>query len=77
VDFTEDFRASTFKVFFRRDRHWRSGKGIKCKKVLRCDAKARLKHDEYAKSFGAKGLAFIKVEKGVDGAYRRMENRPS
>jgi len=64
VDFTEEFRGSKFKIF--------SGavanqgvvkainvKGFACRHAGQVDTMT-----EYAKSFGAKGLAFIKVEGG-------------
>jgi aspartyl-tRNA synthetase len=68
VDLTEDFRASTFKVF--------SGAVANCGVVKALNAKGMAgatqgqieTMTDYAKSFGAKGLAYIKVEKGADGA---------
>ncbi|MGA2685171.1 MAG: aspartate--tRNA ligase [Verrucomicrobiota bacterium] len=67
-DFTEEFRASKFKVF--------SGAVVAGGVVKALNAKGMAgatqgqieTMTEYAKSFGAKGLAYIKVEKGADGA---------
>src|SRR5687768_1251814 len=64
VDFTEEFRASTFKVF--------SGPVAKGGVVKAMNARGLAgatqgqieTMTEYAKSFGAKGLAYIKVENG-------------
>ncbi|HEV8544336.1 MAG TPA: aspartate--tRNA ligase [Verrucomicrobiae bacterium] len=64
VDFTEEFRASSFKVF--------SGAIANCGVVKALNAKGMADATQgqietmtdYAKSFGAKGLAFIKVENG-------------
>ena len=64
VDFTEDFRASTFKVF---SGAIASGGVVKAMNVkgLACATQGQIETmTEYAKSFGAKGLAFIKVEGG-------------
>ena len=64
VDFTEEFRASTFKVF---SGTIAAGGVIKAlnAKGLACATQGQIETmTEYAKSFGAKGLAFIKVEKG-------------
>ena len=62
VDFTEDFRASTFKVF---SGAIANGGVVKAMNVkgLACATQGQIETmTEYAKSFGAKGLAFIKVE---------------
>jgi aspartyl-tRNA synthetase len=64
VDFTEDFRASTFKVF---SGAISSGGVVKAMNVkgLACATQGQIETmTEYAKSFGAKGLAYIKVEGG-------------
>lgn len=64
VDFTDDFRASTFKVF---SGAVASGGVVKAlnAKGLACATQGQIETmTEYAKSFGAKGLAFIKVEAG-------------
>ncbi|MSU63152.1 MAG: aspartate--tRNA ligase [Pedosphaera sp.] len=64
VDFTEDFRASTFKVF---SGAIASGGVVKAMNVkgLACATQGQIETmTEYAKSFGAKGLAYIKVENG-------------
>ena len=64
VDFTEDFRASTFKVFSGTIANGGVVKAINAK-GLACATQGQIETmTEYAKSFGAKGLAFIKVEKG-------------
>ncbi len=64
VDLTEDFKASTFKVF---SGAIASGGVVKAlnAKGLACATQGQIETmTEYAKSFGAKGLAFIKVEGG-------------
>ncbi len=64
VDLTEDFRSSSFKVF---SGAVQSGGVIKAinAKGLACATQGQIETmTEYAKSFGAKGLAFIKVEGG-------------
>ena len=62
VDFTEDFRASTFKVFSGAVASGGVVKAINAK-GLACATQGQIETmTEYAKSFGAKGLAFIKVE---------------
>ncbi len=64
VDFTDDFRASTFKVF---SGAVANGGVVKAMNVkgLACATQGQIETmTEYAKSFGAKGLAFIKVEGG-------------
>ena len=64
VDFTEDFRASTFKVF---SGAIAGGGVVKAMNVkgLACATQGQIETmTEYAKSFGAKGLAYIKVENG-------------
>ena len=67
VDFTDDFKASTFKVF---GGAVASGGVVKAMnaKGLACATQGQIETmTEYAKSFGAKGLAFIKVEKSDSG----------
>jgi aspartyl-tRNA synthetase len=64
VDLTEDFRNSTFKVF---SGAIASGGVVKALNArgLACATQGQIETmTEYAKSFGAKGLAFIKVEGG-------------
>ncbi len=64
VDFTEEFRASTFKVF---SGAIANGGVVKAMNVkgLACATQGQIETmTEYAKSFGAKGLAYIKVENG-------------
>jgi aspartyl-tRNA synthetase len=64
VDFTEEFRASTFKVFSGTITAGGVVKALNAK-GLACATQGQIETmTEYAKSFGAKGLAFIKVEKG-------------
>jgi aspartyl-tRNA synthetase len=64
VDLTEDFRASTFKVFSGAIASGGVVKAINAK-GLACATQGQIETmTEYAKSFGAKGLAFIKVEGG-------------
>jgi aspartyl-tRNA synthetase len=63
-DFTEEFRASTFKVF---SGAVQSGGVVKAlnAKGLACATQGQIEAmTEIAKGFGAKGLAFIKVEGG-------------
>ena len=62
VDLTEDFRTSTFKVFSGAVASGGVVKAINAK-GLACATQGQIETmTEYAKSFGAKGLAFIKVE---------------
>jgi len=64
VDFTEEFKSSTFKVF---SGAIASGGVVKAlnAKGLACATQGQIETmTEYAKSFGARGLAFIKVEGG-------------
>ncbi len=64
ADFTDDFRSSTFKVF---SGAIASGGVVKAlnAKGLACATQGQLETmTEHAKSHGAKGLAFIKVEGG-------------
>jgi aspartyl-tRNA synthetase len=64
VDFTEEFRNSTFKVFSGAVTHGGVVKAINVK-GLACATQGQMDNlTNIAKSFGAKGLAFIKVEGG-------------
>jgi aspartyl-tRNA synthetase len=63
-DLTEDFKSSTFKVFSGAIASGGVVKAINAK-GLACATQGQIETmTEYAKSFGAKGLAFIKVENG-------------
>jgi aspartyl-tRNA synthetase len=64
VDFTEDFRASTFKVFSGAIANGGVVKAINAKGLAGATQGQIETMTEYAKSFGAKGLAYIKVEGG-------------
>ena len=64
VDFTEEFRASTFKVFSGAIGNGGVVKAINAKGLAGATQGQIETMTEYAKSFGAKGLAFIKVENG-------------
>jgi aspartyl-tRNA synthetase len=64
VDFTEEFRASTFKVFSGVVANGGVVKALNAKGLADATQGQIETMTEYAKSFGAKGLAFIKVEKG-------------
>ncbi|HEY3857167.1 MAG TPA: aspartate--tRNA ligase [Verrucomicrobiae bacterium] len=64
VDFTEDFRKSSFKVFSGAIANGGVVKAINAKGLADATQGQIETMTEYAKSFGAKGLAFIKVEKG-------------
>lgn len=64
TDFTEEFRASKFKVFSGTIANGGVVKAINAK-GLACATQGQIQTmTDYAMSFGAKGLAFIKVEKG-------------
>ncbi|HEY9172372.1 MAG TPA: aspartate--tRNA ligase [Verrucomicrobiae bacterium] len=64
ADFTEEFRTSTFKVFSGAVANGGVVKAINAK-GLACATQGQIEAmTETAKSFGAKGLAFIKVEGG-------------
>jgi len=64
VDFTEDFRGSTFKVFSGAIANGGVVKAINAKGMA-CATQGQIDTmTDLAKSFGAKGLAFIKVEGG-------------
>jgi len=64
VDMTDDFRASTFKVFSGTIANGGVVKALNAKGLAGATQGQIETMTEYAKSFGAKGLAFIKVEKG-------------
>jgi len=64
VDMTEDFRTSTFKVFSGTIANGGVVKALNAKGMAGATQGQIETMTEYAKSFGAKGLAFIKVEKG-------------
>ncbi len=64
VDMTEDFKASTFKVFSGTITAGGVVKALNAKGMAGATQGQIETMTEYAKSFGAKGLAFIKVEGG-------------
>src|SRR6202142_2944298 len=64
ADFTEEFRASTFKVFSGTVASGGVVKALNAKGLAGATQGQIETMTEYAKSFGAKGLAFIKVENG-------------
>ncbi|MSU04190.1 MAG: aspartate--tRNA ligase [Pedosphaera sp.] len=64
TDFTEEFRQSTFKVFSGAIANGGVVKAINAKGLANATQGQIETMTEYAKSFGAKGLAFIKVENG-------------
>src|SRR5271154_1913142 len=64
VDFTEEFKASTFKVFSGAIASGGVVKALNAKGLAGATQGQIETMTEYAKSFGAKGLAFIKVEGG-------------
>ena len=64
VDMTEDFRSSTFKVFSGTIANGGVVKALNAKGMAGATQGQIETMTEYAKSFGAKGLAFIKVENG-------------
>ncbi|MCW5553540.1 MAG: aspartate--tRNA ligase [Verrucomicrobiae bacterium] len=64
VDFTEEFRASTFKVFSGTVANGGVVKAINAKGLAGATQGQMETMTETAKSFGAKGLAYIKVEGG-------------
>jgi len=68
VDFTEEFSASKFKVFSGAVAAGGVVKALNAKGMAGATQGQIETMTDYAKSFGAKGLAFIKVEKGADGA---------
>ena len=64
VDFTEEFRASTFKVFSGAIANGGAVKALNAKGLAGATQGQLEAMTETAKSFGAKGLAYIKVEGG-------------
>ncbi|MBM3832477.1 MAG: aspartate--tRNA ligase [Verrucomicrobia bacterium] len=64
ADFTEEFRASTFKVFSGAIANGGVVKALNAKGLAGATQGQIETMTEYAKSFGAKGLAYIKVENG-------------
>jgi aspartyl-tRNA synthetase len=64
VDMSEDFKASTFKVFSGTIANGGVVKALNAKGMAGATQGQIETMTEYAKSFGAKGLAFIKVEGG-------------
>lgn len=64
VDFTEEFRTSTFKVFSGAIANGGVVKAMNARGLAGATQGQIETMTEYAKSFGAKGLAYIKVENG-------------
>ncbi|MGA2029583.1 MAG: aspartate--tRNA ligase [Verrucomicrobiota bacterium] len=64
ADFTEEFKASTFKVFSGTIANGGVVKALNAKGMAGATQGQIETMTEYAKSFGAKGLAFIKVQNG-------------
>ncbi|HEX7860210.1 MAG TPA: aspartate--tRNA ligase [Verrucomicrobiae bacterium] len=64
VDLTDDFRTSTFKVFSGAVASGGVIKALNAKGMADATQGQIETMTEYAKSFGAKGLAFIKIENG-------------
>src|SRR4051812_44278890 len=64
VDMTEDFKASTFKVFSGTIANGGVVKALNAKGMAGATQGQIETMTEYAKGFGAKGLAYIKVENG-------------
>ncbi len=64
VDFTEEFRTSSFKVFSGAIANGGVVKALNAKGMAGATQGQIETMTEYAKSFGAKGLAYIKVENG-------------
>jgi aspartyl-tRNA synthetase len=64
VDFTEEFRSSTFKVFSSAVANQGVIKALNAKGLAGATQGQVDTMTELAKSFGARGLAFIKVENG-------------
>src|SRR5208282_2606572 len=64
VDLTEEFRASKFKVFSGAVAAGGVVKALNAKGLASATQGQIETMTEYAKSFGAKGLAYIKVEGG-------------
>src|SRR5689334_780275 len=76
VDFTEEFRASTFKVFSGAVANGGVVKALNAKGLAGATQGQIETMTEYAKSFGAKGLAFIKVER-ASGVSSEDQNSPA
>jgi len=68
VDFTAEFRASKFKVFSGAVAAGGVVKALNAKGMAGATQGQIETMTDYAKGLGAKGLAYIKVEKGADGA---------
>jgi aspartyl-tRNA synthetase len=68
ADFTEEFKMSTFKVFSGAIANGGVVKALNAKGLAGATQGQIETMTAYAKSFGAKGLAFIKVEKMAGGA---------
>ncbi len=64
VDFTEEFRASSFKVFAGAVQHGGVVKALNARGLAGATQGQLETMAETAKGFGAKGLAYIKVENG-------------
>src|SRR5262247_1544248 len=64
ADFTEEFRSSSFKVFSGAVANGGVVKALNAKGMAGATQGQIETMTEYAKSFGAKGLAYIKVENG-------------
>jgi aspartyl-tRNA synthetase len=64
ADFTEEFRASTFKVFSGAIGKGGVVKALNAKGMAGATQGQIETMTDYAKSFGAKGLAYIKIENG-------------
>src|SRR6185436_12910067 len=64
ADFTEEFRASTFKIFSGAIANGGVVKALNAKGLAGATQGQLETMTEFAKSFGAKGLAYIKVEGG-------------
>ena len=64
VDFSEEFKTSTFKVFSGAIANGGVVKAINARGLAGATQGQLETMTEYAKGFGAKGLAFIKVESG-------------
>src|SRR6266480_2135011 len=67
ADFTEEFRSSGFKVFSGAVANGGVVKALNAKGLAGATQGQIETMTEYAKSFGAKGLAYIKVERGPGG----------
>src|SRR5438046_667486 len=67
LDFTEEFRGSSFKVFSGAVAAGGVVKALNAKGLAGATQGQIETMTEYARSFGAKGLAYIKVERGPGG----------